>query len=332
MHGATDPLLTTAELSLRADFPLGLATVSPSARRVDGPGGGGAVEPRVMQILVVLAEAKGKVVTRDTLFRRCWGGVYVGEDSLNRAIAGARRIAEIAGAGSFAIETIPRTGYRLTSSAASDGAPASATPAYGAAVASALEVGVKTWRLGLPAVPADAIACLRAAAELAPDRADVWGLLALLLRDAAEYAEPADCAALVGECEGAAGRALAIDATEDNARTALACLPPLFGGWLEARERLVTGRSAVRASSASAHAVAVLEMATGRPSAAIPIIEQLIEDDPLAAIYAYKRVYHLWTLGRLSEMDRVADRAMQLWPAHPAIWFARWWSLACTGR
>jgi hypothetical protein len=76
----------------------------------------------------------------------------------------------------------------------------------------------------------------------------------------------------------------------------------------------------------------VLEMATGRPKAAVPIIEQLIEDDPLAAIFAYKRVYHLWTLGELGAMDRVADRAMQLWPRHPAIWFARWWSLACTER
>jgi hypothetical protein len=31
-------------------------------------------------------------------------------------------------------------------------------------------------------------------------------------------------------------------------------------------------------------------------------------------------------------MDRVADNAMQLWPRHPAIWYARLWSLALTGR
>jgi hypothetical protein len=67
-----------------------------------------------MQVLVVLAEAAGQVVTRGTLFDRCWGGVYVGDDSLNRAIGAVRKLAaEIAG-GSFEIETIPRTGYRLT--------------------------------------------------------------------------------------------------------------------------------------------------------------------------------------------------------------------------
>ena len=78
MHGGTDALLTTADLALRPDFALGRTLISPSARRVTGPGGTIAVEPRVMQILVVLADAEGKVVTRDTLFRRCWGGVWTG--------------------------------------------------------------------------------------------------------------------------------------------------------------------------------------------------------------------------------------------------------------
>ena len=87
---ATDGLLTTADLAVRDDFTLGLAIVSPSTRTIAGPGGTEDVEPRVMQVLVILAENAGHVVTRDTLFRRCWGGVYVGDDSLNRAIAGVR--------------------------------------------------------------------------------------------------------------------------------------------------------------------------------------------------------------------------------------------------
>ena len=111
---ASDGLLTTAELAGRPDFTLGLAAVSPSSRTIAGPGGTADVEPRVMQVLVVLADAGGQVVTRGTLFDRCWGGVYVGDDSLNRAIGAVRKLAaEIAG-GSFEIETIPRTGYRLT--------------------------------------------------------------------------------------------------------------------------------------------------------------------------------------------------------------------------
>src|SRR5690242_9033994 len=111
---ATDGLLTTAELAARPDFTLGLAAISPSSRTIAGPGGTADVEPRVMQVLVVLADAAGHVVTRGTLFDRCWGGVYVGDDSLNRTIGAIRKLAADIAGGSFEIETIPRTGYRLT--------------------------------------------------------------------------------------------------------------------------------------------------------------------------------------------------------------------------
>ena len=67
-----EPLLTTAELAAMADFTLGGVIVSPSTRSLRGPGGGEDLEPRVMQVLVVLAGAAGQVVTRETLFNRCW--------------------------------------------------------------------------------------------------------------------------------------------------------------------------------------------------------------------------------------------------------------------
>src|SRR3954454_4667514 len=105
----TDGLLTTAELAARSDFTLGLAIVSPSTRTVAGPGGTADVEPRVMQVLVLLANAAGQVVTRETLFQRCWGGVYAGDASLNRAIGEVRKLAAGIADNSFEIETIPRT-------------------------------------------------------------------------------------------------------------------------------------------------------------------------------------------------------------------------------
>ena len=67
---ASHGLLTTAELAAKPDFTLGLAVVSPSSRTVAGPGGTADVEPRVMQVLVVLAAAAGQVVTRSTSFDR----------------------------------------------------------------------------------------------------------------------------------------------------------------------------------------------------------------------------------------------------------------------
>ena len=79
-------LMTTASLAEMADFIVGEALVCPATRTIEGPGGSTQVEPRVMQVLIVLAEARGGVVTRDTLLARCWGGFYAGDDSLNRAI------------------------------------------------------------------------------------------------------------------------------------------------------------------------------------------------------------------------------------------------------
>src|SRR5215203_588904 len=112
-EGSELGLLTTAELAARAEFDIGEARVRPSTRTVVGPGGQTDVEPRVMQVLVVLADAAGSVVTRKTLFQRCWGSPLVGDDSLNRAIAGVRRIASDIASGSFEVETVPRTGYQL---------------------------------------------------------------------------------------------------------------------------------------------------------------------------------------------------------------------------
>jgi TolB-like protein len=113
------------ELSHEADFPLGPLTVRPSSREVVAGGRSQVLEPRIMQVLVALARRRGEVVSRDDLIAACWAGRTVGEDAINRCIAGVRRLAEAYGA--FTLETIPRVGYRLGAAAAP------ATPQAGAA-------------------------------------------------------------------------------------------------------------------------------------------------------------------------------------------------------
>lgn len=66
-----------------------------------------------MQVLVVLHQAAGRVVSRDDLIARCWEGRIVGEDAINRVIWRLRRLSEADGGASLAIETIPKVGYRL---------------------------------------------------------------------------------------------------------------------------------------------------------------------------------------------------------------------------
>src|SRR3546814_20678143 len=71
------------------------------------------IEPRVMQVLLALAEARSEIVRREDLTERCWEGRIVGEDAINRVLSRLRRVAEGIGEASFRIETITKVGYRL---------------------------------------------------------------------------------------------------------------------------------------------------------------------------------------------------------------------------
>jgi Tol biopolymer transport system component/DNA-binding winged helix-turn-helix (wHTH) protein len=102
------------DLAREPDFLLGRLQVRPSLREIRLGGRAETLEPRVMQVLVLLSRADGAVVSRDQLIECCWGGRIVGEDAINRCIAKVRRVAELDGNESFAIETVTRVGYRLS--------------------------------------------------------------------------------------------------------------------------------------------------------------------------------------------------------------------------
>jgi TolB-like protein len=103
-------------LAHEAPIRLGALWVEPAQRRViHDDGREEFVEPRVMQVLVVLLRAGGQILTRDELMTSCWRGVVVGEDAVNRVIGRLRRLASGLGAGVFELQTITKVGYRLVS-------------------------------------------------------------------------------------------------------------------------------------------------------------------------------------------------------------------------
>ena len=114
MADKIDPSGSRVELGREPDFKLGPLSVSPSTRQLQGGTWTRTVEPRVMQALVVLARAEGSVVSRDELIRRCWGGRVVGDDAINNCIKKVRQLITEGAESAFAVETIPRVGYRLT--------------------------------------------------------------------------------------------------------------------------------------------------------------------------------------------------------------------------
>src|SRR5215218_2054863 len=100
------------QLAHQSAFSLGTLEVRPPTCEVVMPHGREVLQPRVMQVLVTLARAEGGVVSRDDLIETCWNGRVVGEDAITLVMMKLRKLAART-QGAFAVETIPRVGYRL---------------------------------------------------------------------------------------------------------------------------------------------------------------------------------------------------------------------------
>jgi len=323
-------MTNAAQRIWETELVIGPVRVRPRERIVETPTACVTLEPLVMHLLVALTRRAGQLVTRREIFEKCWGGLPVGDDSLNRIVAALRRALQRAAAGWMTVETVAGTGYvlRLVPRPGEQGTP----DENAREVHRAIEAAFDSWRTGLPEPDHLRLELLRRACALQPDRASPHGMLALLCRLAAEYAEPGAASAYVTECETSARRAIALDSNQPEALTALASVEPLLGRWLDARERLMAIRAVHGKHRAATHDLAIVEMATGRVRAAKELMDGLLEADPLAPCYCYKSIYQHWSIGDLVGMDQVADRAIQLWPTHPAVWSARLWTLAYTQR
>lgn len=103
-----------AELADELPFLLGALRVEPALRVVIAPDGERRpLEPKVMQVLLVLSHAHGKILSRAALRTLCWEGRVVSDDAIDRVIARIRRVGEELRPHAFTLETIPKVGYRL---------------------------------------------------------------------------------------------------------------------------------------------------------------------------------------------------------------------------
>lgn len=103
-----------AELADELPFLLGVLRVEPSLRIIVAPNGERRpLEPKVMQVLLVLSHAHGKILSRAALRTLCWEGRVVSDDAIDRVIARIRRVGEELRPHAFTLETIPKVGYRL---------------------------------------------------------------------------------------------------------------------------------------------------------------------------------------------------------------------------
>ena len=97
--------------------------VDPSLNSVTGPAGISRLEPKVMQVLVCLAEHADEMVPKERLMRSVWPDTFVGDDVLTRCISELRRVFGDDVKEPRFIQTIPKSGYRLIAGVSSSAKP-----------------------------------------------------------------------------------------------------------------------------------------------------------------------------------------------------------------
>lgn len=360
-------MLRPADLTSRTDFQVGPLAVSPGRRVVSGPGGSVSLEPRVMQIFLLLVDAGGGVVTRDEIFDQCWGTAMVGGDNINRAIAAIRRAVAETAPGALEIETIPRTGYRLHCAAPGqsgasklsgsvEGIPATpvASPGRrkllvgaGAATAAALTGGGLFWiakrrpntrfhaliERGEEALRLDdprSANHFRQAVAADPRNARAWGLLAYALARGETSAPVTGAAAR--EAERAARAALEIDGREPNALLAMVILQSSMLDWISRENQYRQILAIDPRNTGAMRSLSQMLHSVGRCRESFAMGERAIAIEPLAPGLQHRRALRLWVLGRNADAERVISRAMDLWPSHLLVRMARLMIYAFTGR
>lgn len=272
-----------------------------------GPQGTRRVEPKVMDLLFLLATRPGHVMTRDALMAALWPGVVVGEDSLARTVSKLRQaLGDDARTPRF-VETIAKRGYRWLAPVETDDAAApvlpgnasrgrllrASVPLAATAVAVALLLGWRA-RSDAPAAAADvgASAALLTRADDAYfqfSRADNEAAIELYRRVMARH--PDDPGAMAGLANALVQRALRWPQASGSEVAEFRRLGDALANGHLARDpqraqvehaRLLAERAvALAPGSAAAHkAAGFVAGAQGRFDAALASYRRAVELDP----------------------------------------------------
>lgn len=101
------------EGSLVADFLIGNFRVDVSRAQIVLKDDITSLEPRVLKVLLILAETPGEVVTHDTLLERAWPNVVVAPNAVQRCIGQLRKALGDDAKRQQVIATHPKVGYSL---------------------------------------------------------------------------------------------------------------------------------------------------------------------------------------------------------------------------
>lgn len=101
------------ELKLEKPFRVGDWVADPGTGRLQRQDEEVRLEPKVMQVLVFLAENQGRVVSREDLEATAWAGMVVGYDAVSGSIIKLRKALGDNSRNPTYVETVSKKGYRL---------------------------------------------------------------------------------------------------------------------------------------------------------------------------------------------------------------------------
>ena len=136
--------------SENSPLQIGEWTADPRTNELRRGGEALRLEPKAMDVLMLLARHAGRVVSRDELFAAAWPGVVVGDEALTQSINKLRRALGDDPRSPAYIETISKRGYRLVAAVGRPGEArrAGVRTAYGIGGAVAvIALGIAAWWL-----------------------------------------------------------------------------------------------------------------------------------------------------------------------------------------
>ena len=105
----------------RASLHFGLFRLDPQNRRLWRGDAAVELNARYLDVLILLVEARGELVTKDRFMDEVWRGVPVTDEALTQAIRTLRRaLGDEAGRPRY-VETVPKYGYRFVAEVAEAG-------------------------------------------------------------------------------------------------------------------------------------------------------------------------------------------------------------------
>jgi TolB-like protein/DNA-binding winged helix-turn-helix (wHTH) protein len=134
-------------------YQIGVWLVDPGLNTVSQGGKAARLEPKIMEVLVCLAEHPGETLSKDKLLQTVWPDTFVTEDVLTRSISELRRVFEDDAKEPRIIQTIPKRGYRLLApvQAANGNAHGESSAGVGEVPAQREEGPARRYRLALAA-------------------------------------------------------------------------------------------------------------------------------------------------------------------------------------